>query len=89
MKTLWKKFSTNLDAPLIYPALIVFAVWFFAANNSAAASNASAQATFATPAEAGQALQAAWQFQKKFRDKLRNSRFTLDVTGGLHKNTAH
>jgi len=59
MKSLWKKFSTNLDAPLIYPALIVFAVWFLAMNSAAAASDARAQATFATPAEAGQALQAA------------------------------
>ena len=58
MKTLRKKFSTNLDAPLIYPALIVFALWFFAATN-ATASDASPQATFATPAEAGQALRAA------------------------------
>ena len=58
MKTLWKKFSTNLDAPLIYPALLVFSVWFFAVTN-ATASDASAQATFATPAQAGQALQAA------------------------------
>ena len=58
MRTLRKKFSTNLDAPLIYPALIVFALWFFAVTN-ATASDASPQATFATPAEAGQALRAA------------------------------
>jgi hypothetical protein len=69
MKTLWKKFSTNLDAPLIYPALVLFAVWFFAVNNAAAASDASAQATFATPAEAGQALQAATRADNE--DELR------------------
>jgi len=69
MKTLWKKFSTNLDAPLIYPALIVFAVWFLAVNNAPAASGASAQATFATPAEAGQALQVATRADNE--DELR------------------
>jgi len=68
MKRLRKKFSTNLDAPLIYPALIVFALWFFAATN-ATASDASPQATFATPAEAGQALQAATRDDNK--DQLR------------------
>ena len=69
MKSLWKKFSTNLDAPLIYPALIVFAVWFLAMNSAAAASDAPAQATFATPAEAGQALQAATRADNE--DELR------------------
>ena len=69
MKSLWKKFSTNLDAPLIYPALIVFAVWFLAMNSAAAASDAPAQATFATPAEAGQALQAATRANNE--DELR------------------
>jgi hypothetical protein len=61
MRTLWKKLSRNLDAPLIYPALILFAVWVFAANNAAAATAPSTQVTFATPSEAGQALQAANQ----------------------------
>jgi hypothetical protein len=68
MKTLWKRFSTNLDAPLTYQALIVFAVWLFAVN-SAAASGAPAQATFATPAEAGQALQGATRADNE--DELR------------------
>lgn len=58
MKTLWKRLTTNLDAALIYPALLVFSVWFFAVTN-AAASDAPAQVTFATPAQAGQALLAA------------------------------
>ena len=59
MKTRRKKYSTSLDAPLIYPALIVFVVWFFAASSTASVSGTSAQATFASPVEAGQALAAA------------------------------
>jgi len=62
MKMLRKKFSTNLDVPLIYPAvllLILFALSLFASDSSAATGATTAQVTFATPSEAGQALQAA------------------------------
>jgi len=64
MKMLRKKFSTNLDVPLIYPAvllLILFALSLFASDSSAATGGTTAQITFATPSEAGQALQAANQ----------------------------
>ena len=62
MKMQSKKLSMNLDAPLIYPALlllIVFALSLFAVDGPAATTVPATQVTFATPTEAGQALQAA------------------------------
>ena len=56
------KRSMSLDAPLIYPALlllILFALSLFAVDSPAATDGAETQVTFATPSEAGQALQAA------------------------------
>jgi len=64
MKTLRKKYSTNLDAPLIYPAvllLILFTLFVFAPDSPAATDGAATQITFATPSEAAKALQAANQ----------------------------
>ncbi len=62
MKMQSRKRSMSLDAPLIYPALlllILFALSLFAVDSPAATDGAATQVTFATPSEAGQALQAA------------------------------
>lgn len=73
MKLQSKKHSMSLDAPLMYPALlllILFALSLLALDSSAATDGAATQITFATPSEAGQALLAANQANDE--DKLRS-----------------
>jgi len=73
MKLQLKKNSMNPEAPLILPPLvllIVFAVWLFAVDGTAATILPATQITFATPTEAGQALLAANQANDEV--KLRN-----------------
>ena len=73
MKLQLKKNSMNPEASLILPPLvllIVFAVWLFAIDGTAATIPPATQITFATPTEAGQALMAANQANDE--DKLRN-----------------
>ena len=72
MKLQSKKYSMSLDAPSIYPVLfllIFFALSLFAIDGTAATDGAATQITFATPSEAGQALQAANRANDE--DKLR------------------
>ena len=58
------KYSMNLETPLVAPVLllaILFVILGYAGNSAGATAGVDSQATFTTPAEAGQALRAAAQ----------------------------